>query len=61
MTYMNMTFCRSHSCKNNCNRKLTQEVIDAGNLWWNSWNTEEKKNKCRFSTSNFCGSDGEVL
>lgn len=52
LCYKDMTFCSSKNCKNKCGRKLTDEIIIAGNKWWTK--TGGKDGECPFAVSEFC-------
>jgi len=57
MCYRDRTFCVSPNCKNECGRKLTQEIRDAAEKWWNPKDEPDKRNQAPIAVSCFCGGD----
>lgn len=54
MCYKDMTFCISPACKNACGRKLTKEIVDAADRWWNGEKEIGKRTEAPIAMSCFC-------
>jgi hypothetical protein len=52
-----MTFCMSPNCT--CGRKLTPEIQQAAEKWWNPKDLPEKRNQAPIAVSYFCGGEPE--
>lgn len=51
--YRDMTFCCSKNCKNNCGRKLSEEIKQGAKKWWGGKDYP-------ISMSEFCDEKGEL-
>lgn len=52
--YKDMTFCISENCKNECGRKLTEEIKRDAERWWGSKDAP-------ISMSHFCDENGKKI
>lgn len=55
--YRDMTFCISENCTNECGRKLTPEIREAAEEWWQEF--ADDGSNAPIAVAKYCEDDNE--